>query len=105
LIQLVNDPTQCLGIESPVQAGRDVILLPCDVTSSVQIWEWSPSIPRSEIVSKKSGLCLDVAGVDTANCARIEVWHCVDQNNQHWTYSEENHIQTNFRPGCLQTAQ
>ncbi|KAI9333927.1 glycosyl hydrolase [Zopfochytrium polystomum] len=70
-----------------VAAGSLVVQIPCDDADQNQRWAFVADAANAgyyAVVHAASGLCLDVAGVSTADGANVDVWTCNAGANQQW---------------------
>jgi Ricin-type beta-trefoil lectin domain len=71
------------------QAGANVDQNACD-TSTSQQFDLIPVNGKFQLKNRSGGMCLDVAGVSTANNANVQVWNCGTGANQQFTMAVTN---------------
>jgi glucose/arabinose dehydrogenase len=62
------------------------------------------AVTGSPVVAVESGRCLDVVGESQADKARVNVYDCVGQANQAWTFSAAGELRVYDTPKCLDVA-
>jgi hypothetical protein len=73
--------SMCMNDSGNAGNGGHVILWTCNGAAN-EIWQHTSS---NEYVLKSKGLCLDDPAYSTRNGTQLEVYHCHNGSNQHWS--------------------
>jgi hypothetical protein len=73
--------------------GTQLWLQPCARGDSTQMWLYDRH--AQTLVQSSSNKCLDVRGVNMTPGTPAQIWDCVGNDAQRWTYDYESHVLTN----------